>query len=104
MLNRGKKYDILQFTTSHKNRHKYGKTLMQKVGPKEDKEVSDAWWPQTDEGPSKKLKRDLKYDFLQFMIRAKTVYKYAQNTMQDKAKKRAITQSIKRMLQTAKDP
>ena len=80
------------------------KLSRKKVGLKGDKEVSDACWPQTDEGPSTKLKRDLKYDLLQFMIRAKTVYKYAQNTMQDKAKKRAITQSIKRMFQTAKDP
>ena len=104
MLNRGPKYDVLQFTTNHKNRHKYGKTLMQKVGLKEDKEVSDACRPQTDEGPSTKFKRDLKYDLLQLMIKPKTVYKYAQNTIQDKAKKRAITQSIKRMLQTAKYP
>ena len=77
---------------------------MQKVGLKEDKEVSDACWPQTDEGPSTKLKRDLKYDLLQFMIKPKTVHKHAQNTMQNKAKKRAITQSTKRMPQTVKDP
>ena len=78
------------------------KPSCKKVGLKEDKEVSDACWPQTDEGPSTKLKRDLKYDFLQLMIKPKTVYKYAQNTMQDKAKKRAITQSIKKNASNSK--
>ena len=77
---------------------------MQEMGQNGDKEATDTCWPQTDEGPSTKLKRDLKYDLLQLMIKPKIVYKYAQNTMQDKAKKRAITQSIKRMPQTIKDP
>ena len=54
--------------------------------------------------PSTKLNRGPKHDIFQFMDRPKTVYKHAQNAMQNKAKKRAITQSIKRMPQTVNDP
>lgn len=53
--------------------------------------------------PSKTLKRDQKYAYSQFMAAPKTVYKYAQNAMQDRAKE-AITQSIQSMHQMAKDP
>ena len=77
---------------------------MQEMGQKEDKEGSDGCRPQTDEGLSTMFKRGPKYDILQLMIKPKTVYKYAQNTMRNKAKKRAITQSTKRMPQTVKDP
>ena len=69
-----------------------------------DKEASEVFWPQTQEGPSTKLKRDPKHGILQLMARPKTAYIRAKNTMQNMAKKRDITQSIERMPQTMKDP
>ena len=60
---------------------------MQEMGQKRDKEASDGFWPQTQEGPSIMLKRGPKYGILQLMIRPKKVHKYAQNTIQNKAKK-----------------
>ena len=77
---------------------------MQIKGQNGDKEATDACWSQTGEGPSKMLKRGPKHDLLQFMIKPKTMHKHAQNTMQDKAKKRASTQSIQKMPQTGKYP
>ena len=73
------------------------------MGQKGDKEASDGCWPQTEEGPLTKLKRDPKNYIFQLMDRPKTVYKNAQNAMQNKAKKRVITQSIEMMPQTVKD-
>ena len=60
---------------------------MQKGPRKQANEASDSRWPQKAEGPSTMLKRGPKYDLLQFMTEPKTVHKYAQNTMQNKAKR-----------------
>ena len=38
--------------------------------------------------PFYNTKRDTKYDYSQFMETPKTVYKYAQNAMQDRGQKR----------------
>ena len=91
MLKRGQKYDVLQFMTGPKNRYKYAKDLMQEMSQQRSKEASSGWRSQTSEGPSTMLKRDPKYGFLQFRTSPKTVYKYAQNIMQNEATKRAIT-------------
>ena len=77
---------------------------MQEKGQKRVKEACGGCWPQTQMGPSTMLKRGPKYFTLQLMARPKTVCKNAQNAMQNKAKKRDITQSIKRMPQTVKYP
>ena len=50
---------------------------MQEMGLKRDKEASDGFWPQIEEGPSTMLKRGLKNDILQFMTKPKTVQKQA---------------------------
>ena len=43
------------------------------MGQKGDKEASDGFWPQTEEGPSTKLKRGPKNGVLQLVTKHKTV-------------------------------
>ena len=47
------------------------------MGLKRDKEASDGFWPQTEEGPSTMLKRGPKHGILQFMTKPKTMHKQA---------------------------
>ena len=60
-------------------------------GQERGNEASDIRKSQTENFPSTTLKRDQKYDYLQFMETPKTIYKYAQNAMQNNGTKRAIT-------------
>ena len=45
-----------------------------------------------------KMKRDQKYDYLQFMETPKTIYKYAQNAMQGRAQKRSKHKVYKKFI------
>ena len=50
-------------------------------------EASDTSKTQTEKFPSTTLKRDQKYEYLQYMAASKSVYKYAKKVMQNKAQK-----------------
>ena len=50
---------------------------MQEKGQKGDKEASDGFWPQIEEGPSTKLKRGPKHGVLQLVTKPKTVHMQA---------------------------
>ena len=50
---------------------------MQEMGQKGDKEANDGFWSQTEEGPSKTLKRGPKHDSLQLVTKPKTVHMQA---------------------------
>ena len=52
-----------------------------------DKEARGRCKAKTENDSSITLKRDQKYDFLQFMAAPKTVYKHARNAMQNEAQK-----------------
>ena len=56
---------------------------MQIWGQEMVNESTHKFWPLTEKCPYKILKNGQKYDVLQLMAKPKTVYKYAQNTMQD---------------------
>ena len=50
-------------------------------------EASDIRKIQTEKFPSTTLKRDQKYEYLQYMESFESIYKHAKNAMQNKAKK-----------------
>ena len=56
-------------------------------GQKRGNEASDISKTQTEKFPSTTLKRDKKYEHLQYMAASKSVYKYDRNVMQNKAQK-----------------
>ena len=56
-------------------------------GQKRGNEASDISKTQTEKFPSTTLKRDQKYEYLQYMEDLKTVYKHDRNVMQNKAQK-----------------
>ena len=56
-------------------------------GQKRGNEASCIRKTQTENFPSTTLKRDQKYEYLQFMAASKSVYKHAKNVMQNKAQK-----------------
>ena len=56
-------------------------------GQKRGNEASDISKTQTEKFPSTTLKRDQKYEYLQYMADLKSVYKYDRNAMQNKAQK-----------------
>ena len=47
------------------------------MGQKGDKEASDGFWPQIEDGPSPKLKRGPKHGVLQLVTKPKTVHMQA---------------------------
>ena len=57
-------------------------------GQKRGNEASDIMKTQTEKYPSTTLKRDQKYEHLQYMEASKSVYKHAKNVMQKGAQKR----------------
>ena len=61
--------------------------LCKKKGQKVAKEASGICKAQTEKFPSTTLKRDQKYEYLQYMAASKSVYKHAKNMMQNKAQK-----------------
>ena len=61
---------------------------MQEKGQKVAKEGSGRCKAQSENDSSTTLMRNQKYAHLQFMDGPKTVYKYAQNAMQDRGQKR----------------
>ena len=54
-------------------------------GQERGNEASDIRKIQTEKFPSTTLKRDQKYEYLQYMADLKSVYKYDRNVMQNKA-------------------
>ena len=56
-------------------------------GQKRGNEASDIRKIQTEKFPSTTLKRDQKYEHLQFMEALKSVYKHVKSVMQNKAQK-----------------
>ena len=60
-------------------------------GQERGNEASDIRKIQTEKFPSTTLKRDQKYECLQFMAAPKTVYKHIRNAMQKWSSKVAIT-------------
>ena len=56
-------------------------------GQKKGNEASDISKSQTEKYPSTTLKRDQKYEYLQYMAELKSVYKHDRNAMQNKAQK-----------------
>ena len=56
-------------------------------GQKRGNEASDISKTQTEKFPSTTLKRDQKYEYLQYMAASKSVYKHAKNVMQNEAQK-----------------
>ena len=60
---------------------------MQEWGPKRGNEASGISSTQTEKFPSTTLKRDQKYEYLQYMADLKSVYKHDRNAMQNKAQK-----------------
>ena len=71
-------------------------------GQERGNEASDISKPQTEKFPSTTLKRDQKYEYLQYMAASKSVYKHDRKVMQKKAQKKAITRSIQKNHQTEK--
>ena len=56
-------------------------------GQKRGNEASDIRKIQTEKFPSTTLKRDQKYEYLQYMEASKSVYKHDRNVMQNEAQK-----------------
>ena len=56
-------------------------------GQKRGNEASDIRKIQNEKFPSTTLKRDQKYEYLQYMEAPKSVYKHDRNVMQNKAQK-----------------
>ena len=56
-------------------------------GQKRGYEARDTRKTQTEKYPSTTLKRDQKYEYLQYMEASKSAYKHAKNAMQNEAQK-----------------
>ena len=56
-------------------------------GQKRGNEASDIRKTQTEKFPSTTLKRDQKYEYLQYMAASKSICKHAKNVMQNEAQK-----------------
>ena len=67
------------------------------------KEGSGRCKAQTEKYHSTTLKRDQKYGYLQFMAAPRTVYKYAQNAMQDRGQKRLKHKEYKTFIKQPKN-
>ena len=89
------KTEARQSQNRHFHSYKHGQTAsigMAKMacknrGQKRGNEASDISKTQTEKFPSTTLKRDQKYEYLQYMTSLKSIYKYAKNGMQSKAQK-----------------
>ena len=64
-----------------------GKIACKNRGQKRGNEASDISKAQTENFPPTTLKRDQKYEYLQYMEASKSVYKHAKNVMQNEAQK-----------------
>ena len=64
-----------------------GKIACKNRGQKRGNEASDISKTQTEKFPSTTLKRDQKYEYLQYMENLKSVYKHDRNVMQNEVQK-----------------
>ena len=64
-----------------------GKIACKNRGQDRGNEASGISKTQTEKFPSTTLKRDQKYEYLQYMAASKSVYKHDRNVMQNKAQK-----------------